>query len=261
MPHLLGSLSSGEMAGMERHLDGCARCTAKLNDDGELVTQLAFSVPRLEAPASVRQSLLARVDADARPAPLAEPLREWVSLARIWGRSLVTHSGLSAATLLIGLMVLGGLWFNNRLDEIAVEKSLLASELESVVRGEEVMKQTVEKQRYLLLMAADPGASVNLLSATEWSPNSSGMVITKAGEEPVLAVLDLPPLSAGETYQVWLVKDGVLHNAGAFTVDATGYGQTNIRLTASIRSFEAIVITAQREGADAGRTEVLRGDL
>ena len=259
--YLLGSLNFGERDRIERHLDVCVGCTANLNEDGEFMTQLAFSVPQLEAPAAVKQGILARIDADASHESVADFARKGMLLVRIWGRPLVTYSGLAATILLVGFMVVAGLWFNNRLDEMAVEKVFLASELESVVRGEERMKQTVERQRYLLYRAADPGASVNLLSATEWSPDSSGIVITKAGQEPVLAVLDLPPLPEGDTYQVWLAKEGTLHNVGAFTVDATGYAQTNIRLSTSIRTFDAIVITVRREGTDAGTTEVLRGDL
>ncbi|MGN6275597.1 MAG: anti-sigma factor [Solirubrobacterales bacterium] len=66
--YALGALEPGEAAAFERHLEGCERCRAELRWLEPAVGSLPEAVERREAPAQLRESLMAEVRADARTA-------------------------------------------------------------------------------------------------------------------------------------------------------------------------------------------------
>ncbi|HEX6455082.1 MAG TPA: anti-sigma factor [Solirubrobacterales bacterium] len=73
--YMLGALEPGEAAEFERHLGGCERCRAEGRWLEPALQTLPESVERLEPPPRLRESLMAEVRADARPAK--EPRRGW----------------------------------------------------------------------------------------------------------------------------------------------------------------------------------------
>ena len=76
-------------------------------------------------------------------------------------------------------------------------------------------------------------------------------------------MVDLPPLPRGMVYQVWLIKGSLMHSAGWFTVDSTGYGQTVIIPVAPFWEFDAAGITIEPRGGSIDPTgvSVLSGEL
>jgi len=66
--YALGALEPGEVAGFERHLERCERCQAELRWLDPAVRLLPESVPRQEPQPQLRESLMAEVRAQARPA-------------------------------------------------------------------------------------------------------------------------------------------------------------------------------------------------
>ena len=88
-------------------------------------------------------------------------------------------------------------------------------------------------------------------------------MVSQTGTRALLLVVDLPPLPSDKVYQVWLIKGHTKYNAGWFTVDSTGYGQTVIIPVAPFWEFEAAGITIEPVGGSIGPTgvNVLKGDL
>lgn len=78
--YMLGALEPEEAAELERHLDGCERCREEMRWLQPAVHSLPESVGRQEPPKQLRQSLMAEVRADARPAeqPARARSRRWI---------------------------------------------------------------------------------------------------------------------------------------------------------------------------------------
>ena len=134
-PYLLGALDSQEMSAMDSHLQTCAECSLILNQEGDIVTELAYAVPQLEAPPGVRQRLFSRIEMEEVRSRPAEVGREWFDFLPRLGWRLATHSGMAVASVLAVVVVFGGVWFNSRLDNLAEERDAVAAEVETVNDG------------------------------------------------------------------------------------------------------------------------------
>ena len=266
--YLLGALDPTERSAMDSHLDTCRVCSLKLQADGETVARLAFAVPQSDVPPQVKHQLLSRIDHDLRH----ESRANWgVRLSNILGalgRNVVPHAGMAMASVLLLGLVLGGFWFDSRLDEISEVNEELRGQVAAAADTEASVMEMVKEQRSLtyeaLRMSAMPGTSINMLWDTHWPSRARGMMlVSRTGTQALLLVLNLPPLPPDEVYQVWLIKDGQKHDVGTFTVDSTGFGQTVIIPVAPVRKFEAIGITVEPAGGSTGPTgiNVLQGDL
>jgi anti-sigma-K factor RskA len=265
--YLLGALDSRVRSRMDSHLETCTSCGARLYEEGETVAKLAVSVPQLAVPAAVKERLFQIVDAEPGPGWLSR-LAGKLSAFRV--PALGYHpagAGVVLASLAVVGLVLGGVWFNNRLNQIADENELLNAQVETVVEREAKVMKMMYDQRYLASMTAAPGVSVNMLWGTEHSVKAWGMIaccaVSESGTVALLAVLNLPPLPRDKVYQVWLIKGEERMSAGLFEVDSTGYAQTVIIPLAPMAEFQAIGITVEPLGGSPSPTGtgVLRGDL
>jgi anti-sigma-K factor RskA len=102
------------------------------------------------------------------------------------------------------------------------------------------------------------------LVATDYSPNSTGMlVISSDGEYGVLVVDELPVLDESQQYQLWLIYDGQRTSGGVFSVNDEGYGSLLIDSEQPLSSYPAFGITIEPAGGSPGPTgdKVLGGEL
>ena len=75
--YMLGALEPAEAAEFERHLESCERCRGEMRWFEPAVQTLPESVARQEPPRSLRESLMAEVRADVRPAKRPRPRWSW----------------------------------------------------------------------------------------------------------------------------------------------------------------------------------------
>lgn len=252
--YLLGEIDETQAARVETHLESCPSCRLLLDGDGETVARLAHSVPQRTAPVHVKDRLFGRLESEGESArPLDLLIERWSCNVEEVLRSLSVHSGrLGLAGLAIAL-ILGGAWFYDRLNDISPEQP--ATVLES---------DDLSSRNEALLMSSSPGASVNMLRGTGPGESARGMLVAShTSHRALLLVVDLPPLPRGMVYQVWLIKGGLMHSAGWFTVDSTGYGQTVIIPVAPFWEFDAAGITIEPSGGSIDPTgvSVLSGEL
>ena len=266
--YLLGALDPSERSLLDSHLDACRVCSLKLQADGETVARLAFTVPQLDVPSQVKHQLLSRIASDLRPEPRVNWRVRLSNLLGSLGGNVAPHAGKAMASVVLVGVVLGGVWFNARLDEISDDNEELSGQVVAAAESEANVMEMVKDQHNLtyeaLRMSAMPGTSVNMLWDTRWPSRASGMMmVSQMGTQALLLVLNLPPLPPDQVYQVWLIKDGQKHDAGTFTVDSTGFGQAVIIPVAPVKKFEAIGITVEPAGGSTDPTgiHVLEGDL
>ena len=270
-PYILGALDSEERLLMDSHVSTCTACSLKLQEDGEIVARLASTVPQLEVPIGVKTRLFSRIDADiASEISQAVPTRGvWAGIWSVINQKFVPHASAAMASVLVGVLVFSGFWFNNRLSNLSSDNEALNVQLEGMVERETDMMDMVKEQRNItidaLTMTAASETSVNLLKATGPSPvTARGVVMVSHTESrALLLVLNLPPLSPNRVYQVWLISGDRRYSAGLFTVDSTGYGQVIVIPAVSFDEIDAIGVTVEPEGGSLDPTgaNVLSGDF
>ena len=259
VPYLLGAIDERERRLMDSHLESCGACSVALHGDGETVASFAFELAQLEVPSQVKRRLFKRVERNGRLARVASRLvMQAEAYSRGFSQAFMPHVGKAVALVLIVGVVLAGVWFNDRLNSVSQINNDLADQLVASVKNQQKMAMD------MLDMFNEPGASVSLLSGTgAWTSARGRMTVSRSGTKAFLLVVDLPPLPADKVYQVWLIKDRAKYNAGWFTVDSTGYGQTVIIPVAPFWEFEAAGITIEPAGGSLDPTgvNVLKGDL
>ena len=267
-PYLLGALESEESESLESHAETCRRCALSLQGDGEAAARLAFDVPQSIAPSRIKQRLLSRIEADLHLNGPASWERGLIGLREALSFALLPHAAKIVASVSVLALVVSGVWFNSRLNQISQDNEQLSGQLTAASAREAHALERVRDQHYLtyeaLRMSAAKETSVNMLQGTGWTSYARGVVIfSRAESKALLLVVDLPPLPADKVYQVWFIKDGHRYGAGVFTVDSTGFGQTVIIPLAPLAEFEAVGITVEPVGGSTGPTgtSVLKGDL
>lgn len=279
----LGLPDADPGANLDRHLDACYECCAKLSAYGEGIARLARSVPQIQAPVRVRQALLARIDRGGHQK--ASPYVQVWRLAAVWSAikgASVSRKG--ATTLFVAAsLLLGGIWINQDQDAgssgAAVDSPQLANlsgsdhpseslalerpgHMETATAVAELVNARQHSAYGSVGVKRLPGISVSKLQGTIKATGARGVLIASDGRAMLLA-LNLPPLPRDKVYQIWLVKAGIVFNAGLFTVDATGYGQTVIIPYLSLAEYDGIGITIEpaKGSLDPTGVSVLQGDL
>jgi anti-sigma factor RsiW len=283
--YALGTLDPRERSVVDSHVSTCQECAGRLSDGVDIVAELAYALPQLEAPPRVKQRLLSRIDDVADPKGLGPMLGRWLRSLPRAGRRLAAHSSLAVASIMVAVMVVGSLWFDNRLSEVVQENETLSAQLKAVSpREPETIEAALELQfqavaapvveavtrvnaqriEVLSHLAGSPGASVGLLLGTEKSARAVGMVVSRqAGDSAILTALNLNPLPSHKIYKVWLIKGDRTYSAGELAVDSTGYGQAIIQLFGGPDEYDYIVITIEDPsgGAELLGESVLEGHL
>ncbi len=266
VPYLRGALERDEAATLEKHIAGCRECSRAMAE--EMVADLAHAVPQKDPPRSVRERLFGRVKSRS-PARLARTNpRNWLSkYTGRFTRRPALGSGAVAATALAVVLLAAGVWLNDRLGDISRDAEQLSNELALARERESEVMSAVEGHREatyeLIRMSSTPGTSVSALLGTgPWSAARGVVMFSYTSNRGLLLVTDLPALPSDRIYRVWLIRDGVKYDAGWFTVDPLGYGQTIIIPLEPFGQFDGMGITIEpKGGGDPTGVNILEGDL
>lgn len=190
--YALGVLEGEEKAAIESHVPTCAECANALAEACGRITLLAFSAPRVEPSAAVRERLMRQVRASAGSAGArhaAEAERAGGFFGRWWAAILVPVGvALAIATIF--------LWTENaRLSrELARQRANL----------EEQKKQLDEARHMADLLEAKDTVSV-ALAVQPGMPK--GDVRVRYNAKMGVAVCDgwVEPAPANKSYQLWVV--------------------------------------------------------
>ncbi len=263
VPYLLGALNRDETATLEDHIGVCRDCSRAMA--AEMVSDLAFAAPQMEPPPGVKERLFSRIESKGPVTTTGNWARE--RFLRFGQGAARGWSGAAAAALIVILLV-SGVWFNDRLGDISRDAEQLSDELALARERESEVMTAVKEHREMtyevMRMSSAPGTSVNTLIGTgPWSAARGIVVVSYTSNRGALLVVDLPPLPSDRVYQVWLTREGGKYSAGWFTVDSTGYGQTIIIPLAPFGQFDGMGITIEPRGGSRDPTgvNVLRGEL
>lgn len=267
VPYLRGALERDEAATLEKHIAACRECSRAMAE--EMVADLAHAVPQKDPPQSVKDRLFVRVESLGAPKSVWLKPGNWASkhAGRFTRRAALGWSGGAAVALAVVLLATG-VWLNDRLTDVSRDAEQLSNELALARERESEVMSAVEGHREatyeLIRMSSTPGTSVNTLLGTgPWSTARGVVMFSYTSNRGLLLVTDLPALPADRIYRVWLIRDGIKYNAGWFTVDPLGYGQTIIIPLEPFGQFDGMGITIEPRGGSGDPTgvNVLEGDL
>jgi len=208
--YLLGGLNPTEKAEIEHHVGGCPLCQAELLWLAPAADEIATSVPQVEAPAGLKQRIMAEVAADAEIAEAMDPSRS--------GRPVKQSGGLRA---LLRPAMLG-----------AVAAVLFAGlAIGYAVNGGDSGT------------GLDDGPSTTITGKSNIGANA---VLVRTGDSGTLKVADLKKLDEGEVYQAWIQHgQSVIPTDSLFTPDRNGNATASIPDLAGV---SAVLVSTEPAG-------------
>jgi anti-sigma-K factor RskA len=215
--YALGALDHEEAARLERHLEACEACTARLRWLSPAIDLLPATVPQRTPPSSLRENLLTTVRAEAAPSALTEPeparpAREswWTSL-----RGLVLRPATGMAVLILLVVGVGTGYLLAGPDEPSSE-----------------------------FVRAQPLNNADPVVAT----------LERSDDTATLHVQELPAIAENEVYEVWVQRAGVMEARNVFVLDMNGRAEATI--PGSLDGGEAVLVTREpRPGSRQPTTE------
>lgn len=92
---------------------------------------------------------------------------------------------------------------------------------------------------------------------------SGTFAVAAASQQAQLEVTGLPPLPAGQVYQLWLLEGDTPISVGTFSVDAQGRGYLEFNGLAWSPEYQTVAITTEEQGGSISPTSsiVLAGGL
>jgi anti-sigma-K factor RskA len=221
--YVLGALPELERQAFEAHLRGCDACAEEVARLRPAVGALPRSVTQLNAPDSLRQSLLAEVTRELAPPPAAARAPWWRRLRPFALRPSVAW--VSAAFILLAGIVGGG--------------ALVAA------LGDDQMKMMPAQ----IDAARAPGASAEFMMPAD------------KGQGGTLEVNGMPMPGSDRVYAVWARRGESVSPVSLFYVDPGGGGAAAVPLP--LEGVDELMVTRESSSGSREPTEppLLRVDL
>lgn len=206
--YVLGALPELESELLERHLSGCETCRAEADELRPVTAALARSVPQVEAPASLKASLMAVVASEAAVrsgAPARQPRRR---------RSF-------------------GTWVSNLQPRMAAAMALAVLAL-GVVVGVAADK-----------LSTGGGSSTTIAAKIDRKLMPTGDALLEVkGNAAQLDLTGAPQPPAHHVYQLWFQHGKSIERGGTFRPNRDGTYRSDV----SVANTDAVMVTVERAG-------------
>ena len=234
--YALDALTEEEKELVESYLAKHPEARAQVQDLKSGASAVPYAVAPVEPPRHVKEALMSRVAADVRAreratAP-AEPARRGLGFENIF-RALSLGA---AAVAVIWAFVL-----NAQVARLQEEISALNDQVAA-------QSQSIDQIITNLPPSNQSDVITVSLESTGEQPRALGQLIADPNDRSaVLVISGLPPLEAGQTYQVWLIGNAPV-SAGLLTVDENGQSVLIVTSEEAIGSFNSLGISIEPEG-------------
>lgn len=283
--YVLGSLSHEEQDQLRAHLHtGCVLCQESIQGLTEVLALLPYALPTVQVPSGLKQKLLETIQREGssissgvqkefQQEPRVQPLQQRIPIQEGKRRRFVEGSRRKQRVLtplftLVATciaLLLGGYVFllNQKLIEKQQKIRLLESQLTRQQEEASLFKtQLVQQQQETnalssqLTVAHDtiatltaPEVKTITLAGSEKNPESWGKFFLDSTKPKALFyAYNLPPIPAGKTYQLWIIKDKPL-SAGIFLIDSNGNAFFELQeLPPDAEKIRAVAVTLEPAG-------------
>jgi anti-sigma-K factor RskA len=249
--YVLGSLSAEEQRDVESYLDANPDGRLRLEEYARTVEALPLAVQPVPPSARTKLELMRWIEADAEasardrqsPPPVASKPVHTQPEPRPRPRSFAFPSlAFGIAGLL--LAAVATLWAFS-----------LQAEISRLETANQALQSQMQTQQALLVQIASPNTSSASLSGTEAQPGASGLFIADPGRpDGVLVLSGLPPLEAGQTYQLWMIEGDLPASAGLFNTDSQGQILLPVQAGQAVGSYDALGVSVEPQGGSGQPT-------
>ncbi len=259
--YALDALDAGERAEYEVHLAGCEQCRAEVAELRETAAQLAETVSE-EPPSGLRDRVLTQVagtpQVSIRPTPLRPaapapaPAPAALPPAAPPSRALTVWLAAAVVALVLGAAALGFLAvrLDQRLDDVSTRLAATEAQLEETegqlasteARLAEAESELVSAGELRAVLASNDGSVVSLTGPGDGTMRFAYSPTTGQG---VLIGDGLAAVDEAQTYQAWLIDDGVPQPAGLFSPTD---GEVTFAVEGDPGTAEAVAVTLEPAG-------------
>ena len=233
--YALEALNEAERLKVEDYLASHPGAKASLAGSNHVVAALPHDAEPVEPSPAVKKKLMERVHGDAQTR-FGSNGRSHMRHIMLPGPGSRLPQALAALCLLIAIAA--GAWALSLNREIGQLKTQVA-----------VLKQEVDNTGTVLAHLTSPQARAFAITGTDQQPSARGQFIADANSgSSVLVVSGLEPLTAGQTYEFWLMKDTRAVPAGLFTVDQQGRAILQVPQNSGAPAYNAIGVSIEPEG-------------
>lgn len=253
----VGALEPDDAAFVREHLATCARPHPELRDAMTVAAAIGWAVPDEDMPSpSLRGRILERARAEARPAtlPAAIPHRaDAPGAAASAGllRWLTAGATAVAAAALLGIAVLVAETGSLRTEIAEADRDLVAARAE-----------LAEAEAWIGRAVAN-GANAYFMDGIGSASLASFMLVVEDDASGALLLMSgLPALAEGETYELWVERDGAVIGVGTFAPDEGG--RAALAIDASVAGIRQAMITVEPSGGSAAPNPdgvIMQGEL
>ena len=236
--YALDALSDEERELVERYLAEHPEARQQVEELSAAVSAVPYGVQPVQPSPRSKAALMARVAADQKAAAPS------VQQDRSAPRRTLRFENLFRA-LSLGAAAVAILW--------AVVLNLQVARLQSQVTAlnDRIAAQSESLDRIITsLPQSDPSNVMTVaLRGTDIQPQVQGqLIVNPDSQSAVLVITGLPPLDAGQTYQVWLINGGAPISAGLLAADENGQAVFIVTSEESIGSFSQLGISIEPQG-------------
>jgi hypothetical protein len=236
--YALDALEPEERSLVDRHTSICPPCRKQLRVTEETTQLLAFVATPVAPPSSCKRKLLEKIEREqflhspTRRSRRAAPLASWAAVAAVL------------------LFMATGAWGFTLQRQLTLMSSEMARARSEIAELEEVLAE-VQAIRPL----KGEGQAQSIAANTFMKPGSN---------KAILVIRNLPSLSPGQTYQVWVARDGMQQPLTTFNPPpADDTTQVAITPPEPMDHYKWIMVTIEdAQGADhPSEKQVLFGNL
>jgi len=220
--YALGALAPIERARVAAHLSECPACREQARGIDEVVQELPETLPDRDAPARLRERILA--SARAELAAARAPQRDTAWVARL------VRPGLALAA---------AMWLAVGAAAVVGENLRISKELQIAVDRSAKFERIAEGIR-------EGGRWWYMIGKDEWAGSGGTLIAPRAeGRPPFVVFHDLKPLAGPkQVYTIWLVSSDNTWVRGA-TFRPDGGDLQAVDVTAAIAGFDRCAVTIE----------------
>ena len=244
-PYVLGILDEDERRVFEQHLPLCEECQREVADIRLVSEGLAHTVEPVAPPPQLRARILAAAQATPAVARKTAETKAAMTAFPWW----------LAAAASVAAIVFGGLWWTTS-QRLEVAEGELASTRQQLAQTQGLMAsaQSVadHARKQLDILSAQDVVRVDLVGQAV-SPSAAGRIYWSRSRGLTFSATNLPRLSTGQVYQLWLVTSPAPVSAALVSPDAAGRFDA-ILLGATSVEPSAFALTVEPDGGSPGPT-------
>jgi anti-sigma factor RsiW len=242
--YAIDALDPPDARAFEAHLASCARCQAELAELRRVVAGIGLTAEPVTPPAVLKSRTLAKATGQAPARTLPFPP------ARASTSTLPSVPWLVAAAAVVVAMVSGMYAWSLRSRVSSLEQMVtVSSEQANRLRDELIsLRRSSETLIHTVRVISAPDVRQVVLKGQPGAEGATGRVYLSASRGIVFNADQLPALTPGRVYQVWVIAGKAPPiGVGTFTV-TNGSGSLTASLPAAVTAISAVAVTNEPAG-------------